>query len=243
MMLYVTTIIISFTFLLCRTATALDGSWSGNMSYEYFSTTSNCSGTEPLYFGYETYVKAMEYGTFCVTDNQGGVDMYGKWVIQCVPTSSTIEETTPVPSAVYEFFLSCNDVNCQNCSETPVSAIQVPWTNFDKGPPRCMVTRAFNATTTNPVEDFATSAAENFESLLAPPTSESFGQIEESSQEELNEYWQYYFDNSCLGMMDVASSSTTTSSSSGYVARGNYMFQLGILFLSLQAYSMLVEYV
>ena len=47
-------------------------------------------------------------------------------------------------------------------------------------------------------------------------------------------------------MMDFASSSSTTassSSSSGYVARENYMFQLGVLFLSLQVYSMLVEYV
>ena len=219
------------------------------MSYSYFPTSSDCSGTEPLYFGYETYVKAMEYGTFCVTDNQGGVDMYGKWVIQCVPTTestTTVETTTTsLPNAVYEFFQSCNDVDCQNCSETPITAIQLPWTNFDKGPLRCMVTRAFNATTTNPVEEFATysTSTENFESLLAPPTSESFGKMGESSQEELNEYWQYYFDNSCLGMMDVASSTITASSSSGYVARGNYMFQLGVLFLSLQAYSMLVGYV
>ncbi len=245
MMLYLTTIIILFSFLLCRTATALDGSWSGNMSYAFFPTSSDCSGT-PLYFGYETDVKAMEYGNFCVTDNQGGVDMYGKWVIQCVPTmteSTTVETTTSLPSAVYEFFQSCNDVDCQNCSDIPISAVQVPWTNFDKGPPRCMVTRAFNATTTNPVEEFATSSTENFESLLAPPTSESFGKIGESSQEELNEYWQYYFDNSCLGMMDVASSTTTASSSGYYIVRGNYMFQLGILFLSLQAYFMLVEYV
>lgn len=215
------------------------------MSYAYFPTSSDCSGTEPLYFGYETYVKAMEYGTFCVTDNQGGVDMYGKWIIQCVPmTESTKEKTTSVPSAVYEFFQSCNDVHCQNCSQIPISAIQVPWSNFDKGYPRCMLTRAFNSTTTNPATEFATYSTENFESLLAPPTSESFGKIGESSQEELNEYWQYYFDNSCLGMMDVASSSTTTSSSSGDVARGNNMFQFGILFLSsFQAYFMLVEYV
>jgi hypothetical protein len=124
----------------------MDG-WSGNMSYSYFPTSSDCSGTEPLYFGYETYVK-----------------------------------------------------------------------------------------------DLLPIVLKNFESLLAPPTSESFGKIGESSQEELNEYWQYYFDNSCLGMMDVASSSTTTSlSSSGHVARGNYMFQLGILPLIISSFSMLVE--
>ncbi len=124
MMINLTTIIISFFFLLCRTAaTSLDG-WSGNMSYSYFPTSSDCSST-PLYFGYETHVKAMEYGSFCVTDNQGGVDMYGKWVIQCVPTmteSTTVETTTSLPNAVYEFFQSCNDVHCQNCSKTPISA-------------------------------------------------------------------------------------------------------------------------
>lgn len=223
-------IITSFFLLLCKAATALDA-WSGNISYASFAS-SDCTGTT-LYSGYETSVKAMEYGSFCVTDNynQGGGDVYGRWVIQCVPKNLTTAETN-VPSAACIFAQSCNDVNCQNCSETPIAARQVPWTNFDEGVPQCMVARQINNATSINIEEFATT--ENFESLLAPPNSESFvGEM--GSTQELNEYWQYIFDNSCMGM-GVAS---TTTPSSGYVARGNYKFQFGVLH-SLQTYSMLM---
>lgn len=206
---------------------------SGNVSYASFAS-SDCTGTT-LYSGYETSVKAMEYGSFCVTDNynQGG-EVYGRWVIQCVQKNLTTAETK-VPSAAYIFAQSCNDVNCQNCSETPIAAQQVPWTNFDEGVPQCMVARQFNNATSINIEEFATT--ENFESLLAPPNSESFvGEM--GSTQELNEYWQYIFDNSCMGV-GVAS---TTTPSSGSVAHENHMFQFGVLLsFSLQAYSMIVN--
>ena len=200
------------------------------MSYAFYPTSSDCSGT-PLYFGYETAVKAVEYGTFCVTDKQDGIDMYAKWVIQC----ETSDTTALLPPAVYEFLLSCTDVDCQNCSEVPISAIQVPWSNFDNGPPQCMVTRAFNATTTNPAEEFA-----NMTVVLDPPTSESFGPPGEPS-DELNEYWQYYIDNSCMGSnLPTAKNVFPGTTSSGYVtASGSILIWFGI-FLSFQAYYVLM---
>ena len=200
------------------------------MSYAFYPTSSDCSGT-PLYFGYETAVKAVEYGTFCVTDKQDGIDMYAKWVIQC----ETSDTTALLPPAVYEFLQSCTDVDCQNCSEVPISAIQVPWSNFDNGPPQCMVTRAFNATTTNPAEEFA-----NMTVVLDPPTSESFGPPGASSSDELNEYWQYYIDNSCIGNNLPTTNVFPGTTSSGYVtASGSILIQF-VVFLSFQAYYMLM---
>lgn len=211
-----------------RVTSALEG-WSGNMSYAYYPTSTDCTGT-PLYFGYETAVKALEYGTFCATDKQGGIDMYGKWVIQCETSA-----TAPLPPGIYEFIQSCTDVNCQNCSEVPISAIQVPWYNFDNGPPQCMVTRAFNATTTNPAKEFA-----NMTVVLDPPTSESFGPPGASSSAALDEYWQYYIDNSCMGSNLPTKNILPATTSSGYViASGSIMIWVGI-FLSFQAYYVLM---
>lgn len=214
-------------FLTCTVMTmALGEGWSGNISYGYYPTSDACSGI-PLYYGYETAAKAMGDGSsFCVTDNEGGVDMYGKWVIQCVTTPQN-----PLPSAVYEFFFACNDVDCQDCMSIPSASMQVPWSNFEQQQyPRCMVTNAFNATTTNPREEFATA---NFTSLLAPPTSESFGEKGESDN-ELNEYWQYYFDNSCMGNKETPENSLIQSSSDD-ASRGNVTVQLLYFVLLLQA--------
>ena len=60
----------------------------------------------------------------------------------------------------------------------------------------------------------------NFTSLLAPPTSESFGEKGESDI-ELNKYWQYYYDNSCMGIKNSLTiqspNAATTASSRGNV--------------------------
>ena len=215
----------------CTTVTSALDAWSGNMSYAFYPTSTDCSGA-PLYFGYETAVKALEYGTFCVTDNQGGIDMYSKWVIRCETSA-----TAPLPPGIYEFIQSCSDVDCQNCSEVPISAIQLPWSD---GPPECAVARAFNATTTNPAEEFANMANGTFETILAPPSSESFGPPDASTK-EFNEYFQYYMDNSCIGSSLPATNNFpgTRSSSSYVIASGNIMIWFGI-FLSFQAYYVLM---
>ena len=218
--------LITIIFLILCTVVktmALEEGWSGNISYGYYPASDACSGT-PLYYGYETAVKAMGDSSFCVTDNEGGIDMYGKWVINCETTQD------PLPSAVYEFFFTCNDVDCQDCASIPLASVQIPWETFEGQYPRCMLTNAFNATTSNPREEFATTA--NFTSLLAPPTSESFGEKGESDI-ELNKYWQYYYDNSCMG---IKNSLTIQFPSAATISRGNVFVQLLIgIVLSLQA--------
>ena len=200
------------------------------MSYGYYPTSTDCSGT-PLYFGYETVVKAIGHGTFCVTDNRGGIDMYSKWVVHCQKTELVL------PSGVYEFLQSCTDVDCQNCSKIPKAAYQIPWSDFDDSFPRCMVARVVPAKTTDPAKEFSNMTIGTFASLLPPPTSASFGG--ESSSDEFNEYWQYYVDNSCIGSNLPATSNLPTTTSSSFTASENIMIQFGV-FLSVQAYYMLM---
>jgi len=60
----------------------------------------------------------------------GNIHMSQRQVIVLVPNPCISD--TKLMSRLW------NMVVFENCSETPISAIQVPWTNFfDKGPPRC----------------------------------------------------------------------------------------------------------
>ena len=87
---------------------------------------------------------------------------------------------------------------------------------FDPEPKRCMILKTFNASTTDPAKEFASSP-----DLLLAPTSESFS----GSDEDFNGYWNVFLANSCMGPEPTTPSptpvqTTPPSPSSAYYVTG-----------------------
>lgn len=216
-----TTTTIALATIASKNAAASD-SWSGKLDLKIFVGAAGCTGNA-TYSGYTSGVQAIGNGDICETDHydlgEGMTTYYTKWVTVCGSQG-------PLPSAMYQFSLPCSDSSCTNCSEVPDGAAQIPWSYFDPEPLRCMTFNTFNASTTDPAKEFASSP-----DLLVAPTSESFS----GSEDDFNGYWDVFLTNSCMGPEPTTPSTPVqTTSSAHYVAGGiEVVLFLGVVSSSL----------
>ena len=161
------------------------------MNINMYFGASDCTGNATYSVsGYSTAVKAIGDGNICETDylDMGDgtipnyVPYYTKWITLCGSQG-------PLPSAMYQFSMPCTDGSCSNCSDVPDGGGQIPWSYFDPDPQRCMVFNTFNASTTDPANEFSSA------DLVLTPTTMSFN----GSDVDFNGYWDVFQANSCMG--------------------------------------------